>query len=142
MAKHFPSNIDRRLLLIWTAAFAVFRTEPGVECAQAANVNTAAQPLVSAPGVQGLNVCAGAARRLLEIEQRNEIRRSARLPLLSIPKELRRMKQQEVSKEFERFSSAPGRRQGQRHLGIPGFSHTHSEAIFVELVGAAEPMKS
>jgi hypothetical protein len=46
------------------------------------------------------------ARRLLEIEQRNEIRGSAQLPLLSIPKELRRMKQQEVSKEFEQFNAA------------------------------------
>jgi len=40
------------------------------------------------------------------IERRNEIRREAQLPLLSIPKELRRMKTQEVSKEFERFAAA------------------------------------
>jgi hypothetical protein len=54
MAKQdFPSNIDCRLLLIWTAAFAAFRTEPGVGCAEAANANTAAQPLSSAPRGSG-----------------------------------------------------------------------------------------
>jgi hypothetical protein len=46
------------------------------------------------------------ARRLVDIERRNEIRREAGLPLLSIPKELRRMKTQEVSREFERFAAA------------------------------------
>jgi hypothetical protein len=33
----------------------------------------------------------------------------ANLPLLSIAKELRRMKQREVSKEFERFAAVHGR---------------------------------
>jgi hypothetical protein len=104
MAKR--DDIDRRRLLISAAALAAFGIEPGVEYAEAANVTTAAQALSSAPGIQGLNVCAATARRLLEIERRNEIRREAQLPLLSIPKELRRMKTQEVSKEFERFKAA------------------------------------
>ena len=38
----FPSNIDRRRLLISAGAFAAFRIEPGGECAEAANLTTAA----------------------------------------------------------------------------------------------------
>lgn len=107
MAKQdFPSNIDRRRLLISTAAFAAYSIAPNVECAEVANLTTAPQPLSSALTVQGLKVCAATSRRLLEIERRNEIRREAQLPLLSVPRELRRMKTQEVSKEFERFAAA------------------------------------
>ena len=87
----FPSNIGRRRLLISAAAFAAFRIEPDVECTEAAKVTTMAQPLSSAPGDQGLNVCAATARRLLEIERRNLLRAEANLPLLSIAKELRRV---------------------------------------------------
>jgi hypothetical protein len=54
------------------------------------------------------NFCAATARRLVEIARRNEIRREANLPLLSVAKELRRMKRQEDLEEFERF--AAGRR--------------------------------
>jgi hypothetical protein len=50
--------------------------------------------------------CAATARRLMEIARRNEIRREAKLLLLSIPKELRRMKKQEELEEFERFQAA------------------------------------
>ena len=54
MAKQdFPSNIDRRRLLISTAAIAAFRIEPDVEYAEAANVTTA-EPLSSTAGVRGL----------------------------------------------------------------------------------------
>lgn len=45
-------------------------------------------------------------RRLLEIARRNEIRREANLPLLSIAKELRRMKQQESQKTREMMAEA------------------------------------
>jgi hypothetical protein len=41
----------------------------------------------------------------VEIARRNEIRREANLPLLSITKELRRMKDQETREEFERFEA-------------------------------------
>ena len=54
------------------------------------------------------NFCTATARRLLEIARRNEIRREAKLPLLPIAKELRRIKRQEDLEEFERF--AAGRR--------------------------------
>jgi hypothetical protein len=104
MAKRdFPSNIDRRCLLISAAAVTAASIGSREESAEAANVTTLVQPLSPAPRVQSLNVCAATRRRLLEIEGRNEIRREAQLPLLSIPRELRRMKTQEVSKDFERF---------------------------------------
>jgi len=49
------------------------------------------------------------AHRLLEIAGRNTIRREAKLPLLSIAKELRRMKRQEELKAFELFEAAHGK---------------------------------
>jgi hypothetical protein len=55
------------------------------------------------------NFCAATARRVLEIARRNEIRREANLPLLSIAKELRRMKKQEELEEFSRFEAAYGK---------------------------------
>lgn len=56
-----------------------------------------------------LNVSTATARRLLEIARRNEIRREANLPPLSIAKEMRLMKQQEDLKEFERFAAVRGK---------------------------------
>jgi hypothetical protein len=50
-----------------------------------------------------------AARRLLEIARRNEIRREANLPLLSIAMELRRIKRQEDLEEFSRFEAVHGK---------------------------------
>jgi hypothetical protein len=66
------------------------------------------------PEVPPLNVCAATARRLLEICRRNELRREAKLPLLPIAKELRRIKLQEDLEEFERFEAAYGRLCGRR----------------------------
>ena len=113
MAKQdFPPDIDRRRLLVSAVALAgssISSNEAGVEYAKAASVTAAARSIASAPGVQDLNVCPATARRLLEIERRNLLRAEANLPLLSITKELRRMKQQEVSEEFERFAAAHGR---------------------------------
>ena len=54
-----------------------------------------------------LSGCA-ADRRLLEIGRRNEIRREAGLPFLSITKELRRLKRQEALEAFRRFEAAHG----------------------------------
>jgi hypothetical protein len=53
-----------------------------------------------------LTVCAATARRIEEIAARNRIRQEARLPLLSIPKELRRMKEATVAAKFEVFADA------------------------------------
>jgi hypothetical protein len=101
----FPLSINRRRLLI-SAAAAVTATGvlPGFVCADAAAPDFS-QSSELTPEAQSANFCAATARRLAEIARRNEIRREANLPLLSIPKELRRMKDQETSEEFSRFEA-------------------------------------
>jgi len=101
--RHFPPSIDRRRFLT-SAAAAVTATGsilPGVKRADAA----AAPDLFQSPPltleVEPGNFCAATARRLVEIALRNALRQEAKLPLLSVPKELRRMKKQEELEEFQ-----------------------------------------
>ena len=112
----FPLSIDRRRLL--TSAAAVTAT------AIAPDANSAAGPFVQLPQVTSeagpANFSAGTARRLIEIARRNEIRREANLPLLSIAKELRRMKKQE---ELEEFDMCLKRRPGHLVLRARGLRH-------------------
>ena len=82
-------NINRRRLLAGTAAATTAAIVPRPnEPGEAAAI----QPVPLTPEVPGRGFCGGNARHLLEIARRNEIRRESALPLLSIPKELRRMK--------------------------------------------------
>lgn len=67
------------------------------------------RPALLTPEVSALNACGAKARRFLEIARRNEIRQEAGLPVLSIPKELRRMKKQADAEEFDRFEAAHGK---------------------------------
>jgi hypothetical protein len=102
----FPLSINRRRLM--TAAAAVTATGgilPGVKLADAAAADVLQSPPLTLE-VEPANFCAATARRLVEIARRNELRREANLPLLSIPKELRRLKKQEELEEFERFQAA------------------------------------
>ena len=106
--RDFPLSIDRRRLLatgaaVATAAFCRVRSvlTPPLP------IRSNSRPLT--PEVRTCEFCAATARRLLEIARRNEIRREANLPLLSIAKELRRMKKQEELEEFERFEAAHGK---------------------------------
>jgi len=105
----FPLTIDRRLLLISAAALPAASMVREIGCGEPGNLAGAVQPLLPPSSVLALNVCAATARRLLEIACRNELRREANLPLLSIPQELRRMKRQEDLEEFERFEAANGK---------------------------------
>jgi len=82
-SKSSPS-LDRRQLLTSSAAVTVAGIVP---------METTDPPV--------LNVCAATARRIEEIVARDQIRHEARLPLLSIPKELRRMKTVDDAAEFE-----------------------------------------
>jgi hypothetical protein len=107
MAKtDFPLCIDRRRLMT-SAAATVTATGilPGAKGADAAAPDFLQSSQLTTK-VEPANFCAATARRLLEIARRNEIRREANLPLLSIAKELRRMKDQEKSEEFSRFEAA------------------------------------
>ena len=104
----FPLSINRRRLM--TAAPAVTAT---------GSILTVVKRAATAPDlfqyrpltleVEPGNFCAATARRLLEIARRNEIRREAKLPLLPIAKELRRIKRQEDLEEFERFEAVHGK---------------------------------
>ena len=103
----FPLNINRRRLLTSVAA-TVTATGilPGVKLADAAAATDFFQSSQLMPKAEPANFSAATARRLLEIECRNELRRVTGLPLLSIPRELRRIKRQEELEEFSRFEAA------------------------------------
>ena len=96
-------TLDRRELLASAAVATVAGVIPAelTEAAKAAAaVNVAAIPGSEPPA---LNVCASTARHIQEIVARNKIREEAGLPLLSIPKELRRMKQLADATDFDEF---------------------------------------
>ena len=100
-SKSSPS-LDRRQLLTSSAAVTVAGIVPMETTENATPAVTAinlARIPVEHPPV--LNVCAATARRIEEIVARDQIRHEARLPLLSIPKELRRMKTVDDAAEFE-----------------------------------------
>ena len=79
-----PEVIDRRRLLTAAVAMAAANTIPKVTAAEA--VPRSVPSLALPPEVQAPRVCEATARRLLEIGRRNEIRREAGLPFLSITK--------------------------------------------------------
>ena len=89
--RDFPLNIDRRRLLATGAAVATAAIALRADRVDAALADTVQLPALT-PEVPPLNVCAATARRLIEIARRNELRGEANLPLLSISKELRRLR--------------------------------------------------
>jgi hypothetical protein len=110
MAKPSQSELiaalNRRQLLGSAALIAGTGVVLGIERAGAAEeaelLNAASVPLAETPA---WNVCAITARRLEEIARRNKVRAEAGLPLLSIPKELRKMKEAADGAEFEAFAA-------------------------------------
>jgi hypothetical protein len=91
----FPLSIDRRQLL--TSAVAVTATGilPGTKRGDAAAADVLQPSPLTPQQAEPPNFCGATARRLVEIALRNELRQEAKLPLLSVPKELRRMKKQD-----------------------------------------------
>jgi len=103
----YPLDINRRRLLVSAAALPAASIVPigkPADTAAAGGIRSSAM----APEAEPANFSPAMARRLLEIARRNEIRQEADLPLLSIPKELRRLKRQEDAAEFERFAAVNG----------------------------------
>jgi hypothetical protein len=114
MAKHpilvcsEPLDIDRRQVLLASAvALTAVGMGSGVkgtettEPAQKIGLATT-QPISS--GARASNISDATALRIQEIEARNRLREEVGLPVLSIPKELRRMKtaaDQEAFRQFE-----------------------------------------
>jgi hypothetical protein len=98
-------SLDRRQLLTSAALVAATGIVPRyaqVEAANPAELGEAAEMLA-------WKVCDATAGRIAEIAKRNRIREEAGLPLLSIAKELRRMKTAEEEAKFEAFAVVHGR---------------------------------
>jgi hypothetical protein len=98
-------GLDRRQLLASAAALSI-GTVPDIEAAAQVTNSGPAAPVaeIARSETAAWNVCAGTARKIKEIAARNIIRAEAGLPLLSIPKELRRMKQVADARKFEEFA--------------------------------------
>jgi hypothetical protein len=96
-----PRTMNRRQLLATVAAIPTSGIVPPQVAADAVPV-----PSIPTSESPPLNVCAATARRIEEIIARNRIREEAKLPLLSIPKELRRMKEVADAAKFEAFADA------------------------------------
>ena len=106
---NFPLSINRRRLLtssVAATAAGIVLLGHSAETGAAQAVIEVDHPPSFTPEVRPRNVSAATARRLLEIARRNEIRQEAGLPVLSIPKELRRMKELEGLQAFEAFAAA------------------------------------
>ena len=96
-----PLAMNRRQLLATVAAIPMSEILPRQVSAGAVPV-----PSILTSEPSPLNVCAATARRIEEITARNRIRAEACLPLLSISKELRRMKEADDAAAFEAFADA------------------------------------
>ena len=96
-----PLRMDRRQLLTTVAAIPMSGILPPQVTADAVPV-----PSIPTSEPSRLNVCPATARHIEEITARNRIRAEACLPLLSIPKELRRMKEAADAAAFEAFADA------------------------------------
>ena len=94
-----PLAMNRRQLLTTVAVIPMSGILPPQVTADAVPV-----PSIPTSEPSPLNVCAATARRIEEIIARNRIRAEACLPLLSISKELRRMKEAADAAEFEAFA--------------------------------------
>ena len=97
-----PLTMNRRQLLTTVAAIPMSEILPPQVSADAVPV-----PSIPTSEPSPLNLCAATARRIEEITALNRIRAEACLPLLSITKELRRMKEAADTAEFETFANAP-----------------------------------
>jgi hypothetical protein len=115
----FP-GINRRRLLTTAAATAVVGIGPSIPRAETAaksqvgSANALAPPCLESPT---RNLTSITVLRLREIAERNSIRQEAGLPLLSVPKELRRMKEAANLDKFRAFAEANRTRVFAKMLG-------------------------
>jgi hypothetical protein len=110
----FP-NLNRRQLLNSAATITVAGVAPNVGLEAHANSEIAHQAQALVPP-QAQNFSAVTLLRLREIAERNRVRQEAGLPLLSVPKELRRMKEVADTEKFRNFAQAHRRRIDQKML--------------------------
>jgi hypothetical protein len=104
----FP-NLSRRQLLSSAATITVAGIAPNIACEAHARSEIAQQAQELAPPskeAQAQSFSAVTLLRLREIAERNDVRQEAGLPLLSVPKELRRMKEAADAEKFKNFADA------------------------------------
>ncbi len=101
-SEHLPS-LDRRRFLT-SAALATTASITTVVNPAETTLAEMSQPLPQHPEVPILNVSAVTASRIADITERNNLRKEVGLPLLSIPKEFRRIKTAEAYARFVNFS--------------------------------------
>jgi hypothetical protein len=119
MAKqHIPDrnepalDIDRRQVVLASAAALTAAAMPSGVKGTKTTVPAPAiglaktQPISS--GARASNISDATALRILEIEARNRLREEVGLRLLSVPKELRRVKTTADQKAFQRFEASHG----------------------------------
>jgi hypothetical protein len=101
-------NIDRRQLLISAPTVALAGISPNITHGEALAKSEIAQPTEAPSSIEAQSSNFGnvTVLRLREIAERNRIRLEAGLPLLSVPKELRRMKEAADSEKFRSFGHA------------------------------------
>jgi hypothetical protein len=98
-------SLDRRQLLASAAVVTAAGLAPIAESAEVTNSGPAVPVAeIARSETAAWNVCASTAQKIEEIAARNIIRAEAGLPLLSIPKELRRLKQVTDAMAFEDFA--------------------------------------
>ena len=100
-AEHVFTINRRRLLTSATAVMAAAIMPLPGEPGEAAAI----QPGPLAPEAPAQMFSAANAKRLLEITRRNSLRKEAGLPLLSVTKEIRLMKNVETGERFPEFSA-------------------------------------
>lgn len=99
--------INRRQLLTSTATVAVAGIAPNVAQSKAlAKSEITQQPTEAPPFTEASNFDNITILRIRQIAERNRIRQEAGLPLLPVPKELRRMKETADTEQFRKFADA------------------------------------
>jgi hypothetical protein len=114
-------SLDRRQLLAAAAALSIGNI-PGAEAAVEATTSGPAVIVAEIPTSDSpaWNIYAGTAQKIEEIVARNVIRAEAGLPLLSVARELRRMKQAADATAFEQFADLHGQAVWDEVLGRCG----------------------
>ena len=102
-----PPNLSRRRFLSSAAAIAVAGAASDIVYEAHGRIAQQAQPLAfPSEEAQAQNFGAVTLLRLREIAERNRVRQEACLPLLSVPKEVRRMKVAHDAEKFRTFAEA------------------------------------
>jgi hypothetical protein len=126
-------DFNRRQLLTSTATIAVAGIAPNIPHGKVLAKSEIAQPTkaLSSAGDEPSNFDSVTVLRLREIAERNRIRLEAGLPLLSVAKELRRLKEAADTEKFKKFADAHRKRvydkmlaRARRRCGDPNWAPT------------------